>query len=174
MFQGLRQNSLFYILEKGESPSLKVGNVTAVSSPQPKFNHFPPTQAFGQPDTVVDVSVKVGEQILEFRQLPSNLSVANSGSVVVSDNREAMAAEVEAMLSSSRHILESIPYHKNVVAACEDMMTSLNPQLAKEKDQELKIGHLEQKMGGIEDALKKLVAMVSSLDQSKPEKNKEE
>lgn len=173
MFQGLRTNSLFYILEKGDNPSLKVGNVTAVSNPQPKFNHFQPSQPFAQPETVVDVSVKVGEQIMEFKQLPSNLSIANSGAVVVSDSREAMAAEVEAMLATSRHILDSIPYHKNVVASCDAMMAVLNPQIAKEREQEQKIGHLEQKMGGIEDMLGRLVTMVSSLEQ-KPYKSKEE
>ena len=166
MFQGLRTNSLFYILEKGDNPSLKVGNVTAVSNPQPKFNHFQPSQPFAQPETVVDVSVKVGEQIMEFRQLPSNLSIANSGAVVVSDSREAMAAEVEAMLATSRHILDSIPYHKNVVASCDAMMSVLNPQLAKEREQ-------EQKMGGIEYMLGQLVNMVSSLER-KPSRSKEE
>ena len=166
MFQGLRTNSLFYILEKGDNPSLKVGNVTAVSNPQPKFNHFQPSQPFAQPETVVDVSVKVGEQIMEFRQLPSNLSIANSGAVVVSDSREAMAAEVEAMLATSRHILDSIPYHKNVVASCDAMMAVLNPQIAKEREQ-------EQKMGCIEDMLGQLVNMVSSLER-KPSRSKEE
>jgi hypothetical protein len=77
------------------------------------------------------------------------------------------------MLATSRHILDSIPYHKNVVASCDAMMAVLNPQIAKEREQEQKIGHLEQKMGGIEDMLGKLVNMVSSLEQ-KPSRSKEE
>lgn len=174
MFSGLRQQSLFYILEKGQNPNLKVGNVTAVSNPQPKFNQFPNTQPFGQTETVVDVTVKVGEQTMEFKQLPSSLSIANSGSVVVSDNREAMIAEVEAMLASSKHILESIPYHQSVVAACDDMMTLLNPQIAKEREQERKIGELETKMDGIENALHQIVSMLSTPEQGKPSKKSKE
>ena len=43
-------------------------------------------------ETVVDVSVKVGEETMEFKQLPAALSIANFGSsgVVVSESREAM------------------------------------------------------------------------------------
>lgn len=174
MFSGLRQQSLFYILEKGQNPNLKVGNVTAVSNPQPKFNQFPASQPFGQAETVVDITVKVGEQTMEFKQLPSNLSIANSGTVVVSDSREAMTAEVEAMLASSKQILESIPYHQSVVAACDGMMTMLNPQIAKEREQERKIGELEAKMGGIESALNQIVGMLSAADTGKPSKRSKE
>ena len=171
MFSGLRQQSLFYILEKGQNPNLKVGNVVAVSNPQPKFS----TQPFGQTETVVDVSVKVGEQTMEFKQLPSNLTIANSGAVVVSDSREAMMAEVDAMLSASKHILESVPYHQSVVSACDGMLTILNPQLAKEKEQEAKIGQLELKMGGIESTLNQIVSLLSASENSKPiKKSKEE
>lgn len=174
MFSGLRQQSLFYILEKGQNPNLKVGNVTAISNPQPKFNQFPASQPFGQAETVVDITVKVGEQTMEFKQLPSNLSIANSGTVVVSDSREAMTAEVEAMLASSKQILESIPYHQSVVAACDGMMTMLNPQIAKEREQERKIGELEAKMGGIESALNQIVGMLSAADTGKPSKRSKE
>ena len=65
---------------------------------------------FGQQmETVVDVSVKVGDETMEFKQLPSNLSIANLGqNVVVSENKDAMNAEVEAMLRNSRGILERL------------------------------------------------------------------
>lgn len=43
MFQSLRQNSLFYILEKGDNLNLKVGQVVNVSNPQPKYNQFQTT-----------------------------------------------------------------------------------------------------------------------------------
>ena len=111
MFSGIRQNSLFYILEKGEELKLSIGQVVSVSNPQPKYNQFPTTQPFAQPDMFVDVKVKVGEEMQEFKQLGANLSIANSGNVVVSDSKEAMSAEVESLLRMSRQVLESIPYH---------------------------------------------------------------
>lgn len=148
MFSGLRTNSLFYILEKGEKPVLKVGQVSAVSNPSPKYGQYPTTPMFGQQmESVVDVTVKVGDETMDFKQLPSNLSIANLGqNVVVSENKEAMNAEVEAMLRNSRSILESVSYHESVIASCDSILRELNPQLAKEKAQEEKIGVLEDKM----------------------------
>ena len=87
MFQGLRQQSLFYILDKGEDLKLNIGQVVSVSNPQPRYNQFTTPQPFGQPEMVVDVKVKVGEDTVEFKQLGANQTIANSGSVVVSDSR---------------------------------------------------------------------------------------
>ena len=157
MFQSLRQQNIFYILQKGDNPGLKVGQVVSVSNPQPKYGQLVPGQAFGQNvETVVDVSVKVGEETMEFKQLPANLSIANFGSsgVVVSESREAM-------LRTSEQVLESIPYHENVIASCDDMLKVLNPQLAKEKAQEEKIGALEQKVSGMEGTLTDIREMLS-------------
>ncbi len=40
MFQGLRTNSLFYVLDKGENPNLRMGQVVSVSNPQTKYPAF--------------------------------------------------------------------------------------------------------------------------------------
>lgn len=165
MFSGLRQNSLFYILEKGDTVSLKIGQVVSVSNPQPKYNQFPTMQPYSQPDTTVDVKVKVGDDVIDFKQLPSNLSIANFGQngMVVSESKEAMSAEVEAMLRNSNSIIDSIPYHKKILTCCDDMLRQLNPQFAKEKEQEEKIGGLEQKIGGIENTLSQMMGMLSEV-----------
>lgn len=165
MFSGLRQNSLFYILEKGDTVSLKIGQVVSVSNPQPKYNQFPTMQPYSQSDTTVDVKVKVGDDVIDFKQLPSNLSIANFGQngMVVSESKEAMSAEVEAMLRNSNSIIDSIPYHKKILTCCDDMLRQLNPQFAKEKEQEEKIGGLEQKIGGIENTLSQMMGMLSEV-----------
>lgn len=164
MFQSLRQQNIFYILQKGENPGLKVGQVVSVSNPQPKYGQLVPGQAFGQNvETVVDVSVKVGEETMEFKQLLASLSIANFGSsgVVVSESREAMNAEVESMLRSSKQVIDSVQYHENVISSCEEMLKVLNPQLAKEKAQEEKIGALEEKVTGMEGTLTDIREMLS-------------
>lgn len=177
MFQGLRQNSLFYILEKGEKLNLKIGNVVSVSNPQPKYNQYNPSQAFTQPETTVDVKVKVGEETMDFKQLPSNMSIANFGQngVVVSESKEAMSAEVESMVRTSRGILDSVPYHEKVLKNCDVMLRELNPQFAKEKEQEEKIGALEEKMGSIEGTLNDMMGMLSkALNRNTSKSNKED
>lgn len=174
MFSGLRTNSLFYILEKGEKPVLKVGQVSSVSNPLPKYGQYPTTPMFGQQmETVVDVSVKVGDETMEFKQLPSNLSIANLGqNVVVSENKDAMNAEVEAMLRNSRGILESVSYHESVIASCDSILRELNPQLAKEKAQEEKIVGLEDQMGKLSVALSSIQEMLAQALNSSANANK--
>lgn len=177
MFSGIRQNSLFYILEKGENLDLKIGQVVSVSNPQPRYNQFGTTPTYtAQPEMVVDIKVKVGEDMLDFKQLGANLTIANSGNVVVSDSKEAMSAEVESLLRNSKQIIESIPYHEKVITICDTMLRELNPQFAKEKEQEEKIGALEERMGNIDDKLNKMFDLLSdTLERNKPvKKSKEE
>lgn len=157
MFQGLRTNSLFYVLDKGENPNLRIGQVVSVSNPQTKYptfnNGFTP-----QPmETVVDVRVKLGDEEVDFKQLPANGQIANDKNLVVSDNKDAMSAEVDAMLRQSKSILESVDYNKRVVESCEGMLQQLNPQIAKEKEQTEKINKLEGKVSGIEGKIDKMM-----------------
>ena len=157
MFQGLRTNSLFYVLDKGENPNLRIGQVVSVSNPQTKYptfnNGFTP-----QPmETVVDVKVKLGDEEVDFKQLPANGQIANDKNLVVSDNKDAMSAEVDAMLRQSKAILESVDYNKRVVESCEGMLQQLNPQIVKEKEQTEKINKLEGKVSGIEGKIDKMM-----------------
>jgi hypothetical protein len=171
MFSGLRQAGLFYILEKGEELKLKIGQVISVSNPQPKYGQY----SYGsQPEMTVDVRVKVDEETLEFKQLNANASIANSGSVIVSDSKEAMNAEVEGLLRTSRGVLDSVSYHEKVLISCDAILRELNPSFKKEKEQEEKMSMLEDEVIGIKDTLGEMMNMLSSaLGHSKP-KSKEE
>lgn len=159
MFSGVRQNNLFYILQKDNEPKLKVGQVVSVSNPQPVFG-----QSFGQStDSFVDITVKVDGEVMEFKKLPASSSIADSGKdgVVVSDSKEVMNSEVESMLQSSQNILERIDYHKKVVENCNKILRTLNPRLAKEKERDEDISKLKSKIGGLEDKMDKILDLLS-------------
>ena len=148
----MRQSGTVYILTKGDTPALKTGVVQSVTSPVTKFGtQLMPGQF--QQDTVIDLTVKVGDELLTFKQLPSASVIASSGNMVVSESRDAMVAEVENMMRTSKEVLESVDYHRNALEACESIMCSLNPRLAEEKEQKEKIETLERKLGGIEDTV---------------------
>ena len=175
MFSGLRQNGLFYILEKGEDLKLRIGQVVSVSNPQPKYSQFGAGGFAAQPEMTVDVKVKVDEEVMEFKQLNANASIANSGSVIVSDSKEAMNAEVEGLLHTSKGILDSVGYHERVIASCDGILRDLNPSFKKEKEHEEKMTMLEGEVVGIKDTLRDMMSMLSNaLDQSKSKRNKEE
>lgn len=72
---------------------------------------------------------------------------------MIAESRDAMVAEVENMMRTSKEVLESVDYHRNALEACESIMCSLNPRLAEEKEQKEKIETLERKLGGIEDTV---------------------
>lgn len=175
MFQGLRQNGLFYILEKGDDLRLRVGQVVSVSNPQPKYGQFNTPNFGGQPEMTVDVRVKVDDETMDFKQLSASASIANSGNVVVSDSKEAMSSEVEGLLRTSKGILDSVPYHEKMLVSCDNILRDLNPSFKKEKEQEEKIGALEDRMVGIEGTLGEMMSMLSNaLGQTKSKKTKEE
>ena len=174
MFQAVRQGNLFYILEKGDELKLKIGQVVSASNPQPKYGQFN-TPAFGsQPEMTVDVRVKVDEETMDFKQLSANASIANSGNVVVSDSKDAMSAEVEGLLRTSKGILDSIPYHEKMLVSCDAILRDLNPSFKKEKEQEEKIGALEEKMVGIEGTLNDMMSMLSNALGTSKSKKKED
>jgi chaperonin cofactor prefoldin len=160
MFSALRQSGTVYILTKGDTPALKTGVVQSVTSPVTKFGtQLMPGQF--QQDTVIDLTVKVGDELLTFKQLPSASVIASSGNMVVSESRDAMVAEVENMMRTSKEVLESVDYHRSALEACESIMCSLNPRLAEEKEQKVKIETLERKIGGIEASLENMTEMLS-------------
>lgn len=163
MFSGLRQNSLFYILDKTEKGlDLKIGQVISVSNPQTRYGQFNTTPSYPpQHDMVVDVKVRLGEESIDFKQLPANSNIANSGTLIVSDSTDAMNAEVDGILRASQQIIDSVPYNETVIKTGGVVKRQLNPHYAKEKEQEEKIGALEEKMGGIEDTLNNMMGMLS-------------
>ena len=115
--------------------------------------------------------------MLDFKQLPATESIVNFGSsgMVVSESKNAMSAEVESMIRNSQSILDSVPHHEKTLHACDAMLRELNPQFAREKEQEEKIGALEEKMNGIEGTLGQMMTMLSSaLDSNRKTKNKED
>lgn len=160
MFSGVRQNNLFYILEKENEPKLRIGQVVSVSNPQPQFG-----QPYGA-DSFVDIAVKVDGETMEFKKLPSSSSIADSGKggVIVSDSKEVMNSEVESMLQSSQSILDRIDYHKKVVQNCNQILRVLNPRLAKEKERDDDIINLKNKISGIESKMDKILGLLSKED----------
>jgi hypothetical protein len=110
MFQSLRQNSQIYIFHKGTNPLLEVGTVTNVPMPRAKYPSIP---NFGQPqEMIIDLTVKVGDRVVNYSGLPATAEIADSSlngdSVVVSDNRSAMNAEIFSYKQRSIDIINSM------------------------------------------------------------------
>lgn len=171
MFSGLRQNSIIYVLEKkqgdGERLSLRIGQVLSVSNPQPKYQLNYQLGAQGM-ETTVDITAKFQDEQMEFKQLPSTAQIANCGDLVVSESHDAIDAEVQAMYRTSKEIVESEAYHRQMMEDCIKIRSILNPQIAKEREQAEKITKLESKVSGMEDTLSDIKGMLSKALSVKP------
>lgn len=160
MFSALQEYNPFYFLVKsGKIPELKTGSVVSVSSPRPKQGvQFPPVN-------VVDITVRFDEEQVVFKDVEASKSITPYGNngVVISESREAMAGEVDAMLRSSQLILDSIDYHKGVVASCDGILKGLNPQYAKNKENEERLAGMEDKITALGKNMEEMMTIVRSL-----------
>ena len=153
MFSALRQGSVVYILEKGENPVLKVGQVVSITQPNYSSN-------FLMNGSTIDINVKVNNQNMDFKNVPSSQSVVNYNNAVITETKELMSNEVDNMLQSSRSIVDSVTYHNNIITSCESILKELNPRFAKEKERDEDINNLKDKMGGIESKMDKILSLL--------------
>lgn len=165
MFQSLRQNSSVYIFHKGNKPLLEVGTVTNLPAAKPKYA-VPTT--FGQPqELVVDLVVKVNNQMINYNGLPAQLDIADSYSngenIVISDSREAMNAEILSFKQKSIDTLNSVDIHKGIIAGCDEILNSLNPEYAEKKQQQDEILTLKSQMSEVSATLATLTEMIGAL-----------
>lgn len=153
MFSALRQGSVVYILEKGENPVLKVGQVVSITQPNYSSN-------FLMNGSTIDINVKVNNQNMDFKNVPSSQSVVNYNNAIITETKELMSNEVDNMLQSSRSIVDSVAYHNNIITSCESILKELNPRFAKEKERDEDINNLKDKMGGIESKMDKILGLL--------------
>lgn len=162
MFGTLRAGSLLYILNKGEEPNLKVGQVLSVTPPRPKVNSTMMPLNPMQMEQVIDINVKVGDDTKTFTNVNTALSIVDTGAnnYVISDDKQAITNEVEAFGTLSQNALNSVPYHRKVVSACKQMMIDLNPSLQKEADRDTKIGNLEKELAEMKNGFAELTTLL--------------
>lgn len=154
MFSALRQGSILYILEKGENPVLKTGQVTGVTHPSYNGN-------FLTGGGTVDINVRCGEQNMDFKNVPASLSVTGYNNVIIAETRELMSVEVENLLHNSREAVSSVDYHRNVISSCEEILKTINPGFARESERDRDICDLKGRMGGMESKMDEILSLLS-------------
>lgn len=162
MFSTLRQGAAIYILDKGENPQLKIGQVESVTPPQPKIA-IPNYTGMAFNEMTIDIKVKVDNETLDFQKIPTNISIAPLGNIVISDNRDDMLTAVDAFMQNSRQILENIDYHKKVVDACDNMLVKLNPAYAKDKERDTAIEGMKSEMAEIRGEFRGAISEIKNL-----------
>lgn len=152
MFSALHQGSLIYILDKTSSPTYKVGEVIGVT--QPKY--------YGVNQNTVDLKVKVEDTIQEFNNLPSinSTNTYNNGKIIISETKQGVQNEVEAILSNRKQLIENMDVYKQEVIDCEDILRKINPQFAIDKERDERLSSLESRFDGFESKLDKIFNLI--------------
>ena len=129
-FSNLRSSNLLYILHKDNTPKIEIGKVTNVSPPIPKYG--------GQfNEMVVDITADVNGSTLNFQKVPAMLNITDIGNgSVLSCNKEVINDEVRAFKQRSEDVLDSLEYHRNVIAGCDSIIKVLNPEIAEKEERE--------------------------------------
>lgn len=148
MFSALHQGSSLYILE--DKKRVKTGQVIGVTLPT---NTFLGT---------VNITVKVGDETMEFKNVPSSQSVSTYNNVIIAETKELLSNEVESILQNSKAVLDSIEYHQEIIDSCENVLKELNPRFAQERARDEDINNLKTKIGGIETKMDEILTILSS------------
>lgn len=152
MFQSLTQGAIIPVLYKN-IPRVADGRVISVNTHMPTYNPQQPMAVMNGP--VTDITVQVDNDTIPFAGLPANGVIANfpEKGLFLSTDRSAVLREVEAMANASRQVLESVPGHKKMVAACEDLILQLNPERKKEAQQTQEMSALRDEVAELKKLL---------------------
>lgn len=165
-FNSLTEGNPFYVLRKGDKPTLDVGVVKGKTQPQAQYQPQAIPNAFtglGN-QQVISVTAIINGKEEVFQSVPIVAEIAERGNEVFSGSREAMLQAVDAMIQSSKKALEMVDYHKAVKVEGEKMLEILNPRYAEEKRQSRTIKSLEEKQLETDKKLDNILSILQKLD----------
>lgn len=164
-FNSLANGNPFYVLRKGEKPTLEVGVVKSKSQPRAKFPTQTPNVMSGmQMQQVIDIVATINGRDETYNDIPINVEIAARGNDTFSGSREAMLQAVDAMLQTSKKAIEQVSYHKSVISESEKMLEVLNPRYAEEKKQARTIKSLEERQAATDAKLDSILAILQKLE----------
>lgn len=159
MFQSVRPNSQIYIFHKGDTPRMEVGYVVNQPIPRPKYQ-LP--ASFGQAqEMVVDLVVKTNDQTYNYNNLPAQLdvadSVSNGESIIISDSKEGINAEIVNLKQKSLDIANSRDYHLALIDKYDKILIENNPELAEKQEQKQELDTLKAQMSEMSKSIAALM-----------------
>lgn len=159
-FKEMRKGYPVHILDTVSIPVYKQGNIITVSEPryqqpaQVPYGQVPPIQ-----DRVLDITVEVEGKNLTY-VVPENHNVAMASGITISCDIEPLMSQLAAMKKNSEDALGNTDKHKETIAACDNILESINPTFKQTKEQDRRIKKIEdtvQGLGASFDELKDLI-----------------
>ena len=156
MFSTLRKGQSIDVIDRTNNPEVKLEYIENVSMPRPMYPTYNPQASLGtNMQMVVDIKTRIDNDTKEF-VVPSNLSVHTYGDYTLSENKEAMISEVDALLQDVTTKLDNMDKYKEDAEVYKKILKELNPVYAKEQERDEAITELNTRMDNLQDVISRL------------------
>lgn len=177
MFSNLSQGSPIFVLDSSNGLRYMAGQIESITAPRPKYPTYTAGVSYGMNmETVVDIVARVDGSKQEFKNIPSMASVANfeQNKVFISDSKEGMISQVDALLQNSQKVLDSVETHKKIITDCDKVLKQLNPNFAKEADRDNaisaltdRVNKMQTEFGDIKGEIGQILSILTKKEDSK-------
>lgn len=161
---------MFVVYKNG--PRVATAKVAQISSQYPpQFNYQSPANPASL-SPLFNLSLEIDGKTEVFERIPINTAVAEfpDKGLVVSETRDGVVNEVQAMRSLAVTELDKRSYYEQTVVNCDQILSDINPEIKREKEQASKIAKLEEQISGMSDQIAALTGLISkSLGKKKEE-----
>lgn len=146
MFANLRQGQSVYILDQ---LTLKKGTIV-----ENKPNYA----------GTMDMKVKTDDQEYELSKLPYNQSVANSGSLVISENLDGVLNEVRRLKTDADEKINNYDYYKETSERCANILRQYDSSYNKEYERDKEIESLKQQNEELKQQMGSMAQSLSNIE----------
>ena len=117
------------------------------------------------PQTFVDISATVNGELKEFRQIPSNSSIADFGNdtVILADSREALGAYITSKRQEDVNVVQSIDIRKKRIQSYDAVLKQITPGYTNDED----VKNLNTRINNLETQLAEAIALLKENNKTK-------
>lgn len=160
MFSNLTQGNILYGLDtRGEFKTF-AAPINKASAPYPSYVNNNGVQV---PCMVVDLGITINGETKEFKQVPSNISIADFGSIgfILADNKDSLKVHVNSMVDAKRQRVNNIEVEKKLLEQYSRIADELNGTAAiRQENEELKA--LRAELAEYKDMMKEFITLRKS------------
>ena len=160
MFSNLVQGNILYGLDTREDFKMFESPITKTSAPYPSYIKNNGVQI---PCMVVDISATVNGENREFKQVPSNISIADFGSIgfILADSKDSLKVHVNSMVATKKQLISNIELEKRLYEQYSNIADELNGVTASKQENE-EIKALRSELAEYKEMLKEVIALNKS------------
>ncbi len=168
MLGNFGQDSELLVLDKrGDITFTVVRNIKVT-------NQYPDTTGKYPIGTMLmDVQGDDGVNPVILAKIPAGRVSHEYDNVFVTDSRELVQKELQAMQSKADNIIDNMPYYQKVSAKCRELIPVVNPQIAKQIESDERISRLEEQFRQQNGDIADIKTMLASFLSKQPTKTTE-